>query len=76
MCVVLLIFATLWTLVEISVNTRWIEYGIADPLDVIRAPIIIELLAFIWDILIEIIAAYLPYLAIPYLLNIIKTDKK
>jgi hypothetical protein len=80
MYLVMVIFATIWTLIEWLTGQRWIEMGIQNPdgtySNLRRAPPIVEFLALGYDVVIEIALAYVPFLAIPYLLRLIKTNKK
>lgn len=64
----MIIFGCVWTLSEWGAGTRWIEVGEsltrhADPA--------VEVTAFIFDIVIEIAAAYLPFYTIPVGLGLI-----
>ena len=63
---VILLIATVWTITQVLVNTRWIEIG---PLsDLNRPSPIIEILVLAYDIVVEICLAYLPYYAIPWMI--------
>jgi hypothetical protein len=63
---VILLIATVWTITQLLVHTRWIEIGQLS--DLSRAPLGIEILALAYDIIIEIALAYLPYYAIPWMI--------
>lgn len=67
---VMLIFISVWTLSEWLAGTRWIEVGLYPFLS--RAPPLIEFGALAYDVIVEIVLAYVPYLAIPYLLGLIE----
>jgi len=75
---VMLIIISLWTLLEWLTGQRWIEVGIKTSegtyLNLTRAPPLIEFLALAYDIVIEIVLMYMPFLAIPYLLGLIKSE--
>ncbi len=60
---VMLVFAVCWTVSEQAAGTRWIEVGTLAELR--RAPPLVEWGALTFDMVIEIVAAYLPYFAIP-----------
>ncbi len=64
------IFATFWTIGEVFSNSRWIEIGENGILQ--RAPLSIEVFALSYDIFVEIALIYVPFLAIPYMLKLIK----
>lgn len=68
--VVLAIFAAVWTTAEYIANTRWIEMGTFSNL--YRAPPLIEFGALAYDVVIEIAAAYVPFLIIPFELKLMK----
>jgi hypothetical protein len=70
MLVVMIMFAAIWTSGEFIANTRWIEVGTTG--DLARAPSVIEFLALTWDVVVEIAAAYVPYLIVAYKLKCIK----
>jgi hypothetical protein len=70
MLIVMVAFSGIWTLAEYAANTRWIEMGTLPSL-VEAAPL--EEFAFLaWDVVVEIGLTYLPYLAIPCLLKMIR----
>ncbi len=66
---VMLTFISVWTLSEWLAGTRWIEVGLYPFLS--RAPPLIEFGALAYDVVVEIVLAYVPYLAIPYMLGLI-----
>ncbi|HMF34748.1 MAG TPA: hypothetical protein VKK79_25220 [Candidatus Lokiarchaeia archaeon] len=68
MLLVMIIFASVWTLFEFSANTRWIEVGTLGNLAL--APPAIEFGAFAWDVVVEIGLMYVPFLAIPHALKL------
>ena len=70
--IVMIIFAAIWTLAEWIAGGRWIETGVYPLLR--RATPLIEFGALAWDVIVEISLAYVPYLAIPYLLGLIKEN--
>jgi len=71
LAIVMITFATTWTLAEWIAGGRWIEVGSYPFLS--RAPPFIEFSALAWDVIVEISLAYVPYLAIPYMLNLIES---
>lgn len=66
----LILFATIWTMIEFFANTRWIEIGNEGSYS--RASFFIEFLVLAYDVVVEIGFCYMPYLAFPYMLNWIK----
>jgi len=71
----MLIIAVIFTILEWVGGTRWIEMGpVGGPW--IRAPPPIEFGALTYDIVVEIAAAYMPFLAIPCALRLIKPTKQ
>jgi len=66
----MIFFAGIWTWAQVIANNRWIEVGTVEVLT--KAPPLIEFLALSYDVVIEIGAAYLAFLAIAYLLKLIK----
>lgn len=73
MFAIMAIYATIWNICEVLANTRWIEVGIFS--NSTEATPLIEFSALIWDTLVEIAAAYVPFLIIPYLLGMIKNSE-
>ncbi len=73
MYLVMFFFATIWTITEYYANTRWIEIGSLDNL--IQAPFLITFGMLAYDVVIEITGAYLPFLAIPYMLGQISDER-
>jgi hypothetical protein len=73
MAIFMALFGLAWTLGEYFANTRWIEIGVA-PNALTRAPPFIELFAFAWDIIVEFSLVFIPFLAIPTFMGIIKTQ--
>ena len=74
----MVMITTIWTILEWLTGQRWIEIGILNPngtySNLHRAPPLIEFLALAYDVVIEIVLAYVPFLAIPYLLGLIKSE--
>ena len=75
---VMIFTITIWTILEWLTGQRWIEIGIHNPdgtySNLQRAPPLIEFLALAYDVIVEIVLAYVPFLAIPYLLGLIKSE--
>ncbi|MHA2295630.1 MAG: hypothetical protein ACXAEU_26635 [Candidatus Hodarchaeales archaeon] len=75
---VMLIMISCWTMMEWLSGQRWIEVGIINMdgnySNLQRAGLFVELIALTYDVTIEIVLAYVPFLAIPYLLGLIKSD--
>ena len=70
MFAVMAMFAAVWTAGEYFANSRWIEVGTTGSSSL--APPVIEFLALSWDVIVEIAAAYVPYLILAYKLKLIK----
>jgi hypothetical protein len=74
----MLINISIWTILEWLTGQRWIEVGIKTSegtyLYLSRAPALVEFLALVYDVIIEIALMYMPFLAIPYLLGLIKSE--
>ena len=68
----MMIFAAIWTMSEFIANTRWIEVGII--ISSTRAEPFVEFLALTWDVTVEIAAAYVPFLIIPYILKLVSNQ--
>ena len=66
-------YAIFWTIGEVFSNTRWIEVGGDGVYQ--RASLPVEIFALSYDIFIEIALIYVPFLAAPYFLNLIKVSK-
>lgn len=73
MLLVMILFATVWTLFEFIATTRWIEIG-GFP-SIRRASPAVEFLALGYDVVVEIAMAYLPFFIIPSVLGLIRNDK-
>lgn len=67
---VMVIVTGIWTLTEFFVNTRWIELGPVNALTM--APPLLQFLGLAYDVIVEIGLFYIPFLAIPYFLGLIK----
>jgi hypothetical protein len=59
----MVIYGGVWTLAEYGAGTRWIEVGLLG--DSRHAPPLVEALALLFDVFIEIAAVYVPFFAIP-----------
>ncbi len=78
MFVTMFILGCIWYLFYWLSGQRWVEIGTRN-LDgtysnLRRAPLFIEILVMLYNALVEIALIYMPFLAIPYLLGLIKTD--
>jgi len=80
MILVMLIWAIVWNIGQWIIGERWIEVGILNPdgsySNLRRAAPLLEFLAMTYDTVFEITLVYSPFLAIPYLLGLIKSGKK
>ena len=79
MFIIMFILGCIWYLVYVLSGQRWAEIGIKNPdgtySNLRRAPLLIEVFTILYNALIEIALIYMPFLAIPYLLKLIETDK-
>ncbi|MDY0001669.1 MAG: hypothetical protein RBU30_10270 [Polyangia bacterium] len=69
MTAVMLIVATAWTLAEVAVGTRGIQVPGAAPGTYSPAPGGIAAAALTYDVLVEIVLAYVPFFAVPAMLG-------
>lgn len=79
MYIIMATFIAWWTFTEWLTGQRWIEIGTINPdgsySDLRRAPGLIEFLALAYDYMIEVSLIYVPFLAIPYWLGLIKPEE-
>jgi len=75
---VMLIYSICWTLSEWVIGQRWIEVGIQNPggtySNLRRADPLLEFSALAYDTIIEMALVNTAFLAIPYLLKLIKSE--
>lgn len=80
MNLIMVVFIACWTLFEWLTGQRWIEVGIMHSdgtySNLKRAPPLIEFGALAYDVLIEVSLIYVPFLAIPYWLKLIKKEEE
>ena len=72
---IMAIFIGFWTLSEWLVGQRWIEVGTiinGSYSNLRRAEPLIEFLALAYDSMVEVSLIYVPFIAIPYWLKLIK----
>ncbi len=72
MALVMLTLATVWTIASVTTGGRWVEVPGTTPGTFVAAPAIVAFAAFGFDIVIEIVLAYLPFFSIPVLLGLIR----
>ena len=79
MILIMLIWSIVWSIGQWVIGERWIEVGIVNIdgsfSDLRRADPITEFLAIAYDAIFEITLVYSPFIAIPYLLGLIKSEK-
>ncbi len=79
MFLVMLILGCIWYLVYWLSGQRWVEIGTKNAdgtySNLRRAPPIIEFVVIFYNALVEIALIYMPFLAIPYLLGLIKEER-
>ena len=79
MFIIMFILGCIWYLVYWLSGQRWAEIGTKNPdgtySNLQRAPPLIEFLVIIYNAVVEIALIYTPFLAIPYLLGLIKSEK-
>ncbi|GAB4331387.1 MAG: hypothetical protein Kow0069_39010 [Promethearchaeota archaeon] len=74
MVAVMAVFGGAWTMGEVLGNNRWIEVGDASD-GLTRAPPALEILALLWDVLTEFSLIFVPFLALPQMLGLIKSGE-
>ncbi|MFX0101181.1 MAG: hypothetical protein ACFFCS_16520 [Candidatus Hodarchaeota archaeon] len=72
MFIVMFVLGCIWYLAYWLSGQRWIEIGTLD--DLRRATPVVEFIVMVYNALVEIALLYMPFLAIPYLLRLIKPD--
>ncbi|MFX1337182.1 MAG: hypothetical protein ACFFDK_01090 [Promethearchaeota archaeon] len=74
----MLIISGIWITLNVVAGQKWVEIGIQNPdgtySNLRRAPLFIEILVLAYDIIFEIALIYVPFLAIPYMLGLIKEE--
>jgi hypothetical protein len=79
MFITMFILGCIWYTFYWLSGQRWVEIGIKNPdgtySNLRRADLIIELIVIVYNALVEIALIYMPFLAIPYLLGLIKPDE-
>lgn len=79
MYLVMVVFIAVWTLNEWLTGQRWIEIGTIHSdgsySGLRRAPAHIEFLALFYDVVVEVSLIYIPFLAIPYWLKLIRSEE-
>jgi hypothetical protein len=74
----MLIIGGAWITFNVLAGQKWVEIGIENPngtySNLRRAPLLIEIVVLIYDIIFEIALIYVPFLAIPYMLGLIKEE--
>lgn len=64
--------AAIWTVAQVYVGGRWVEVGDAASQEFHRAGPIVAFLALAFDVVVEIAWIYVPFLAIPVMLGLIR----
>ncbi len=76
MFIIMFILGCIWYLVYWLSGQRWVEIGTKNPngtySNLRRAPPMLELMVILYNASVELALIYLPFLAIPYLLGLIK----
>ncbi|MHA1276865.1 MAG: hypothetical protein ACTSQI_07210 [Candidatus Helarchaeota archaeon] len=75
MYVGMVILAVIFTVTEVIGGTRWIGYG-PDYGSIVLADVVSNIGALSYDIFVEIAAAYVPFLLIPYAFGLIRSKEK
>jgi hypothetical protein len=74
----MLIIGGAWITFNVLAGQKWVEIGIENPngtySNLRRAPLLIEIVVLMYDIIFEIALIYVPFLAIPYMLGLIKKE--
>ncbi len=78
MFIVMFILGCIWYIVYWLSGQRWVEIGILNPdgtySNLRRASMVIELLVIVYNAIVEIALIYMTFLAIPYLIGLIKPE--
>ncbi len=79
MWLIMALFIAEWTLFSWITGDRWIEMGTVNSngtySNLRHAPAGIEFLALFYDVVIEVSLIYVPFLTVPYLLGLIKSEE-
>lgn len=75
MAAVMLLFATVWTCSAVATGSRWVEVNGATGAPV-TAPPAVTIAALAYDVIVEIVLAYVPFFAIPALLGLIPASPR
>lgn len=79
MIYVMLVWSIVWNIGQWLAGERWIEVGVQNPdgsySNLRRADPMLEFWAMVYDTIFDITLVYSPFLAIPYLLRLIKSEK-
>jgi TRAP-type mannitol/chloroaromatic compound transport system permease large subunit len=74
----MLIISSFWIIFNVFAGQKWVEIGVENPdgtySNLRRAPLLIEIAVLVYDIFFEIALIYVPFLAIPYILGLIKEE--
>lgn len=68
---VMLVIGTVWTVTQVALGGRWVEVGSAAT-GYRDAGTVVTVLALAFDVVIEIAATYVPFLAIPVMLRLMR----
>lgn len=74
MTLVMLVFATLWTLAEVAAGTRGIQVPGPGGRGTVAAPDAVAVAALAYDVVVEITLAYVPFFAVPALLGRLRPE--
>ena len=79
MILIMTVWAFWWNFLSWLTGQRWIEVGTKNPdgtySNLRRADALLEFWAFVYNSIFEIVLVYAPFLAIPYLLGLIKSKE-
>lgn len=70
MAVVMALFSTIWTISQVAVGGRWIE--VTGGGGYVEAPPGLQFFGLGFDVVVEIVLAYIPFLAIPVMIGLIR----
>lgn len=74
MAAVMAIVATVWTIGQVATGGRWVEVG-GGSAGFRAAGALVSFLALAFDVVIEIVVVYLPFLAIPVMLRLVRNPE-
>lgn len=75
MFVVMVAVAGVWTVAQTAIHGRWVEVDGPAPGTFVHASGLVSIVALTFDVVVEIALAYLPYLALPVMLGLLRDPR-